>query len=175
MAFQEGESLYIQGEDGRRYWFRYEPGMVKLGGMGTIDATRFKDLEDGDSVEIVGKKFNVFRPGVIEMIESLDRGAQIITPKDACAILMECDVHAGSKVIEVGAGSGGLTTALLHAVAPTGHVHTVELKEQNAEKALKNVRRVGLDKYWSYQIGDAKTVAVEFDGADVITSDMPDV
>ena len=43
------------------------------------------------------------------------------------------------------------------------------------EKALKNVRRVGLDKYWSYQIGDAKTVDVEFDGADVITTDMPDV
>ena len=80
MAFQEGESLYLQGEDGRRYWFRYEPGMVKLGGMGTVDGSRFKDLEDGDSVEIVGKRFNVFRPGVIEMIESLDRGAQIITP-----------------------------------------------------------------------------------------------
>ena len=54
MAFQEGESLYLQGEDGRRYWFRYEPGMVKLGGMGTVDGSRFKDLEDGDSVEIVG-------------------------------------------------------------------------------------------------------------------------
>ena len=175
MAFHEGEALYLQGEDGRRYWFRYEPGMVKLGGMGTVDGSRFKDLEDGDSVEIVGKRFNVFRPGVIEMIESLDRGAQIITPKDACVILMECDVHAGSKVIEVGAGSGGLTTALLHAVAPYGHVHTIELKEQNAEKALKNVGRVGLDKYWSYQIGDAKTVAVEFEGADVITTDMPDV
>ena len=54
MAFHEGEALYLQGEDGRRYWFRYEPGMVKLGGMGTVDGSRFKDLEDGDSVEIVG-------------------------------------------------------------------------------------------------------------------------
>ncbi|MCQ2085454.1 MAG: methyltransferase domain-containing protein [archaeon] len=175
MVFQEGESLYLQGEDGKRYWFRFGLGMVKLGGMGTIDGSRFKDLEDGDAVEIVGRKFNVFRPGVIELIESLDRGAQIITPKDASAILMECNVHAGCRVIEVGAGSGGLTTALLNAVAPTGHVHTIELKEQNAERALKNVKRVGLDAYWSYQIGDAKTVNVEFDGADVLTTDMPDV
>lgn len=175
MVFQEGETLYLQGEDGKRYWFKFGLGMIKLGGMGTIDGNRFKDLEDGDSVEIVGKKFNVFRPGVIELIESLDRGAQIITPKDASAILMECDVHAGSRVIEVGAGSGGLTTALLNAVAPSGHVHTVELKEQNAEKALKNVKRVGLDAYWSYQIGDARTVQVEFDEADVLTTDMPDV
>ncbi|MCQ2079176.1 MAG: tRNA (adenine-N1)-methyltransferase [archaeon] len=175
MVFQQGETLYLQGEDGKRYWFKFELGMVKLGGMGTIDGNRFKDLDDGDLVEIVGKKFNVFRPGVIELIESLDRGAQIITPKDASAILMECNVRAGARVIEVGAGSGGLTTALLNAVAPTGHVHTVEFREQNAEKALKNVRRVGLDQYWSYQIGDARTVQIDFDDADVITTDMPDV
>ncbi len=175
MAFKEGETLYLQGEDGKRYWFKFELGMVKLGGMGAIDGTRFKDLDDGDAVEIVGKKFNVFRPGVIELIESLDRGAQIITPKDASAILMECNVHAGCRVIEVGAGSGGLTTALLNAVAPTGHVHTIEFKAQNAEKALKNVKRVGLDAYWSYQIGDAREVPVEFDDADVLTTDMPDV
>lgn len=175
MAFTEGETLYLQGEDGKRYWFRFEPGMVRLNGMGAIDGNRFKDLDDGAAVEIVGKKFNVFRPGVIELIESLDRGAQIITPKDASAILMECNVRAGCRVIEVGAGSGGLTTALLNAVAPTGHVHTVEFKEQNAQKAHKNVKRVGLDAYWSYQIGDARDANIEFDGADVITTDMPDV
>ena len=175
MAFQEGEQLYLQGEDGKRYWFRYAPGMIKLGGMGAIDGKRLEGLEDGDSLDIVGRRFNVFRPGVIELIESLDRGAQIITPKDASAIIMECDVHEGSRVIEVGAGSGGLTTALLNAVAPSGHVHTVEFKEQNAEKAGKNVRRTGLDAYWSCQIGDARTVQVEFDDADVLTTDMPDV
>ena len=175
MVFAEGEFLYLQGEDGRRFWFRLQFGMIKLGGLGVIDGKRFEGLDDGDSVEIVGKKFNVFRPGVVELIESLDRGAQIITPKDACAILMECDVKSGDRVLEVGAGSGGLTTALLHAVAPTGHVHTVEFKEQNAEKALKNVKRTGLDQYWSYQIGDARTADIDFDGADVITTDMPDV
>ncbi len=175
MVFAEGEFLYLQGEDGRRFWFRLQFGMIKLGGLGVIDGKRFEGLDDGDSVEIVGKKFNVFRPGVVELIESLDRGAQIITPKDACAILMECDVKSGDRVLEVGAGSGGLTTALLHAVAPTGHVHTVEFREQNAEKALKNVKRTGLDRYWSYQIGDARTADIDFDGADVITTDMPDV
>ncbi len=175
MSFKEGEYLYLQGEDGKRIWFRLQFAMVKVGGMGAIDGKRFEGLDDGDVVEIVGKRFNVFRPTVIDLIGSLDRGAQIITPKDACAILMECDVRSGSRVIEVGAGSGGLTTALRNAVAPTGHVHTVELKEQNAEKALKNVKRTGLDQYWSYQIGDAKEVSVEFDDADVITTDMPDV
>lgn len=175
MAFNEGEFLYLQGEDGKRSWFRLQFGMIKMGGLGVIDGKRFEGLDDGDVVEIVGRRFNVFRPGVVELMDSLDRGAQIITPKDACAILMECDIKAGDRVIEVGAGSGGLTTALLHTVASTGHVHTVEFKEQNAEKALKNVKRTGLDQYWSYQIGDARSVDIDFDDADVITTDMPDV
>ncbi len=110
---------------------------------------------------------------MIDLIDSLDRGAQIITPKDACAIILECDVHQGCRVLEVGAGSGGLTTALTTAVGPEGHVHTVELKEQNAEKALKNLKRTGLDQRWSYQIGDAKEVKVDFTDADVLTMDMP--
>lgn len=174
MVFSEGETLYLQDGEGKRFWFRYGPGMIKLGGMGTVDASRFDGLEDGDAVEIAGRRFNVFRPGSLELMTSLDRGAQIITPKDACVILMECDVRSGSKVIEVGAGSGGLTTALLEAVAPTGRVHTVEFKEQNAEKTAKNVRRTGLDRLWTCQIGDARTAPIEFDIADVITTDMPD-
>lgn len=175
MAFTEGETLYLQDEEGKRHWFRYQPGMMKLGGLGSIDGSRFAGPGDGDSIEIAGRWFNVFRPGVRELSDSLDRGAQIITPKDASAIVYECDVKCGDRVIEVGAGSGGLTTALLHAVAPEGHVHTVELYEKNAGKALKNIRRTGLDAHWSYQIGDARCADIEFDGADVITTDIPDV
>lgn len=175
MAFKEGEFLYLQDEEGKRSWFRLQFGMIRMGGLGVIDGRRLEGLDDGDSLEIVGKMFNVFRPGVIELMESLDRGAQIITPKDACAIIMECDIKTGDRVIEIGAGSGGLTTALLRTVAPSGHVHTVEFKEHNAEKALKNVKRTGLDSYWSYQIGDARDAEIDFEGADALVTDMPDV
>jgi tRNA (adenine57-N1/adenine58-N1)-methyltransferase len=174
MAFQEGEYLYLQGEDGRRYFFRLQAGMNKVGGLGVVDGRHFEGKDDGDAVEIAGKRFSAFRPGTLELIESLERGAQIITPKDSCAIILECSIVPGSRVIEVGAGSGGLTTALLSAVGPTGHVHTVEFKEANAEKARKNVSRTGLDRWWTCQIGDAREVPVEFDGADALTIDMPD-
>lgn len=174
MAFEAGETLFLLGPDGKRFWFRLEFAMVKLGGLGSIDGSRFEGLDDGSSVEIAGRPFLVFRPTVTDLMTSLDRGAQVITPKDASVILLECGIHAGSKVIEVGAGSGGLTTAMTYAVAPSGHVHTVELKEQNAERVLKNLKRTGLDAYWSYQIGDARGADVQFDGADVVVTDMPD-
>ena len=175
MGFQENEFIYLEDAFGKRIWLKVAYGMMKVQALGAVDGSRFKDLDEGDKVTIVGREYTVFRPGVLELMESLDRGAQIISPKDAATILMHCDIKAGDKVIEVGAGSGGLTTALLHAVAPLGKVLTLEFKEENALRAKKNVSRVGLDKYWSYQIGDARDMSVDVDWqADALTMDMPD-
>jgi len=175
MAFQEDELVYLEDASGKRIWIKLAFGMMKVQALGAIDGSRFKDLNEGDKVTIVGRDYRVFRPGVLELMESLDRGAQIISAKDAATILMHCDIKAGDKVIEVGAGSGGLTTALLHAVAPTGQVITLEYKEENALKAKKNVSRVGLDRYWSYQIGDARDAKFDIPWmADALTMDMPD-
>ncbi len=173
MTFEENEIIYLVDTTGKRHWLKVADGMLKISSLGTVDGSRFRDLDDGSKISIVGREYSVFRPGTLELMESLERGAQIITPKDAATIILNCGVVAGTSVIEVGAGSGGLTTALLSAVAPLGKVHTVELKDENAQRALKNVRRTGLDKYWSYTIGDAKDVEFEAT-ADVLTMDMPD-
>ena len=173
MPFQENEFVYLVDSEDRKHWLKIAYSMLKISSLGTVDGNRFKDLDDGSELEIAGKKFTVFRPGTSELMGSLDRGAQIITPKDAASILLNCDVKSGNTILEVGAGSGGLTTALTGAVAPTGKVHTVEFKEENALRALKNLKRVGLDKYWSYQIGDAREVKVDI-VADALVMDMPD-
>jgi len=174
MEFREGEHLYVEDDSGKKYWFTLGFSMVKLGGIGVINGAKFRGLCDGSPVEIAGKRFMVFRPTVTDLMESLDRGTQVITPKDASAIIMECGIGEGCRVIEVGAGSGGLTTALLCAVGGIGHVHTLEIKEQNVEHVLKNLKRTGLDANWSYQIGDARDMDIRFDDADVVTTDMPD-
>lgn len=174
MAFQENETVYLEDTNGKRNWVRVTYGMMKVQSLGAIDGSRFRDLDDGDTITIVGREYTVFRPGALELMESLERGAQIISAKDAATILMHCDVKSGDTVIEVGAGSGGLTTALLHAVAPGGRVHTLEMREDNAQRAHRNVSRAGLDRYWTYTIGDARDMDVSIDGADVLTMDMPD-
>ena len=175
MAFRENEMVYIEDSNGKKVFFKVGNGMIKIQSLGAIDGSRFLSLDDGDRISLVGRDYTVFRPGAIELMESLERGAQVITPKDAATILMKCDIKAGDRVLEVGAGSGGLTTALLHAVAPTGSVHTLELREEYAQRAHRNVARAGLDRYWSYAIGDAREMDPGIDyQADVLTMDMPD-
>ena len=175
MEFQENETVFLEDPSGRRHWLKVSFGMVKVQGLGAVDGSKLKGLDDGARITIVGKEYTVFRPGAMDLMGSLDRGAQIITPKDAATILMHCDVHAGDRVLEVGAGSGGLTTALLSAVAPSGCVHTLELKEENAKRVERNVNRTGIGALWSYPIGDARESDPGIDWkADVLTMDMPD-
>lgn len=173
MAFRENELVYAEDGSGRRHWFRMSGKMIKVPSLGTLDGGRLIGLEDGSVFSLADEKFSIFRPGAIELIDSLDRGAQIITPKDASSILLNCDVKCGDTVLEVGAGSGGLTTALLHATACNGKVVTVELKEENAKIARRNVSRNGWNERWECVIGDAKSVSLDLT-ADVLTMDMPD-
>ncbi|MBR2255713.1 MAG: tRNA (adenine-N1)-methyltransferase [Candidatus Methanomethylophilaceae archaeon] len=172
---KEGDTVFLEDESGKRIWATVAKGMVKVQSLGAVDGSRLIGLEDGSPVSIAGRGYTVFVPGAADLMQSLDRGAQIILPKDAATILFECDVKAGDRVIEVGAGSGGLTTALLHSVAPSGSVTTLELKEENAKRVLKNVSRTSLGDMWSYQIGDARDMGISYEGtADVVTMDMPD-
>ena len=173
MPFAENEFIYLEDENGKKHWLKVSFGMLKIASLGTIDGARLKDMDDGSVMTVADKEFTAFRPGTMELVESLERGAQIITPKDAATILLYSDVKAGDRILEVGAGSGALTTALLRAVSGSGHVHTVEFKEENAQRALRNVRRTGLDDHWTYQIGDARDAKVDY-VADALIMDMPD-
>ncbi len=56
-------------------------------------------------------------------------------------------LHAGSRVIEAGTGSGGLTTALAWAVAPSGIVYTHEARSDVYNVARENLERFGLLPY----------------------------
>ena len=174
MTFQEKELIYLTDQDDRKHWLKVAYSMIKIPSLGTVDGERFRTMDDGSSMTIAGKRFTAFRPGTMELIESLERGAQIVTPKDAATIIMNTDIIPGSKVIEVGAGSGALTTSLLRAVGPDGHVHTLEFKQENADRALRNIRRTGFDGCWSCQIGDAREAKVEGYVADALVMDMPD-
>jgi tRNA(1-methyladenosine) methyltransferase and related methyltransferases len=173
MPIKEGETVYLSDPSGKKIWLKVSYSMLKIGALGTLDGKRFMELDDGSRMDIAGKEYIVFRPGILELMGSLDRGAQIITPKDAATIILNCDVGPGRMVLEVGAGSGGLTTALLNAVGNEGRVHTLEFKEDNIQRTMKNLCRTGLEKRWSNTLGDARSTRVDF-VADVLVMDMPD-
>ena len=172
MLLKKGDLIYLLDGRGKRHQMILDDKMLKIPSLGTIDGNKLIGKKDGNRVDIAGQRFHVLRPGVPELMRSLERGAQIITPKDAATIILECDVKAGDSVLEVGAGSGGLTTALLNSVGEGGSVLTVELREDFASRTRRNLSRAGLANRWEVVLGDAKSTAVE-GTFDVLVMDMP--
>lgn len=169
----EGELVYLLDPKGHRYWLNLRKEMVRVQGLGVVDAGKIIGQQDGSRIKVAGREFVAFRATVAELMESLDRGPQIITPKDAATIVFRLGLRAGDVVVEAGVGSGALTLALINAVMPTGKVVTMEIREEFADRARRNIERTGLDKHWELRIGDIKTAELGL-VADAVALDMPD-
>ena len=121
-----------------------------------------------------GARLTAVRPTLAEYVLEMPRGAQVIYPKDLGPILMLADVYPGARILESGVGSGALTSALLRAVGPTGHVTGYELREDFAQRAVLNVRGfLGEDVPLDVQVRDVYEGIDERD-LDRIVLDLPE-
>ena len=98
---------------------------------------------DGTTVHTSrGARLVAVRPTLAEYVLEMPRGAQVIYPKDLGPILVLADIFPGARILESGVGSGALTTALLRAIGPTGHVTGYEIRDDFAQRAVAQRARV---------------------------------
>ena len=65
-------------------------------------------------------------------------------PNPAARLIDALELHEGSIVAEMGAGSGARTLAIARHVGPTGHVYTSELGAANLDKLRKAIEAGGV-------------------------------
>jgi tRNA (adenine57-N1/adenine58-N1)-methyltransferase len=109
----------------------------------------------------------LLKPTIEDLMMKASRESGIIYPKDAAFLIMKAGICSGSKVLEIGTGSGSLTMALAQAVAPTGHVFTFDRRTDLPQNAVKNIARAGWAEFVSFfqrQSGEA-FAEKEFDAA----------
>lgn len=139
--FAEGEPVLFIDRKEREYY-------------DVLQAGHFRNVR-GDKLahdEIIGRDegfvlfsqrnnaFRVFRPTLAEHCLLMPRGAQVIYPKDIGMILTWADIYPGAKVVECGLGSGALTSFLLRAVGPQGHVISYEIRDDFINNATRNLQ-----------------------------------
>lgn len=109
-----------------------------------------------------GVDYVVFRPRLTDYVLGMPRGAAIVYPKDAAEIIQRADIGPGHRVVEAGVGSGALSLWLLRALAPGGHLTSVERRGEFADIAQANVHAFfgeTTPATWDVVVGDFVEVA----------------
>lgn len=162
---QPGQQALLLDSRGRRYVVALAAGASLHTDLGVIPHDAIIGQPWGRRIEShLGHPFLVLRPSLADLALTMKRATQIIYPKDAAYLLVQMDIHNGSRVIEAGTGSGIFTMMLARAVAPLGRVYTYEAVHDILNLARKNLALVGLDTYVTFHHRD---IAAGFDERDV--------
>ena len=120
---QAGDCVLFIDRKEREYLRVLQPGTRLHIREGTMQADHLIGLPEGTTIHNTAMEpFLVLRPTFASLIPNLPRRAQVIYPKDIGPILLWGDIYPGARVLEVGAGPGALTMALLRAHAESPHM-----------------------------------------------------
>jgi tRNA (adenine57-N1/adenine58-N1)-methyltransferase len=159
-----GERVQLTDDKGRQHTITLEAGKRFHTHRGAIDHDALIGAPEG-TVAVSDRKipYLALRPMLSDFVVSMPRGATVVYPKDAAAIVGVADLFPGARVLEAGAGSGGLTCTLLRAVGDHGAVHSYERREEFAQIAEKNVATFfgGPHPAWRLTLGDLSTAELE--------------
>jgi tRNA (adenine57-N1/adenine58-N1)-methyltransferase len=142
--------------------------------FGVIKKEALSTAKPGDRLKTnTGMEMVVLAPTYHDLFRKIKRNAQIIPAKDIGAIISHTGLHRDSVVLDVGAGSGGLT---LHLAKIAQEVHACDIRDdhlaivkQNAEfLGLSNIIFKKLDIYTQESIQEIDTTF------DIICLDLPE-
>jgi len=124
---REGDVVLFVSKDRKRYLVRLTQDGALHTKHGVIPHADIIGQPLGRKVLThLGAPFLVLEPSTEDLVLELKRATQIMFPKDIGYTLMKLGVQSGSRVVEAGTGSGGLTLALARAVGPQGRVYSYE-------------------------------------------------
>lgn len=144
----EGDLVLLVTNDLKRYVVKLKPHHGLHTHLGIFYHDQVIGQRLGTAIpSTTGHAALLMEPALEDLIHYLKRGTQIIYPKDAAYLVHRLNLRAGAQVIEAGTGSGGLTTALAWAVAPTGIVYSYEMRAEIHQLARNNLESIGLLPY----------------------------
>jgi tRNA (adenine57-N1/adenine58-N1)-methyltransferase len=169
---QPGDRVVLIDENLRKILIDTTAKTDRISGVGVLDPATLVGTPYGSQLRIGSKLFWVLVPSVMDKMHGLKRKAQIILPRDAAHIILQCSIEAGQTVLEAGIGSGSLTMALATAVAPTGKIISYDLRQDFIDHALENLQQAGLDRYVTTRLKDV-TEGIDERDLDAVILDIP--
>jgi len=141
--------------------FHSQEGIIKKSDLNKKDGSKIKSSK--------GKEFTILTPDFMDLYKKMKRGAQIISLKDVGTIIAYTGINKNSKVVDAGAGSGGLACFLAHICK---EVTTYDIREDHIEIVKENKERLNL-KNLKIKNKDIRK-GIQEKNIDLITLDLPD-
>jgi tRNA (adenine57-N1/adenine58-N1)-methyltransferase len=120
-----------------------------------------------------GKPFFILRPSIIDLIEKMEKRAQVVYPKDSAMIVGLTGLNSGSRVVEAGTGVAGMTLMLANAVKPEGKIYSYEIRKEHQDDARAHLEEADLLKYVELKNKDVYQGIDEKD-LDAVILDLPE-
>jgi len=117
----------------------------------------------------------LLKPTMYDYVMKIQHGTQIVYPKDLGYIVARAGIGSGQKILEIGTGSGSLTSFVASIVKPRGHVYTFDVDENFMKIAEKNINKAGVSKYVTQHNLDLKAAKkMPLEDMDVALIDLGD-
>ncbi|HEC81697.1 MAG TPA: tRNA (adenine-N1)-methyltransferase [Thermoplasmatales archaeon] len=168
-----GDTIILLDERGKRCILHTDDEPMKIKGFGVVHPRSFIGMSYGEKTMLGTKHVWILPPSSYDRWGSLKRKAQIILPKDAAQIIVNCSIVSGSIVVEGGIGSGSLTTLLAQIVAPKGKIVSYEKRRDFMDFAIKNLVNIGVADHVEVKEQDI-TKGIDEKEVDAIVLDIPD-
>jgi len=166
------DTVVLIDNSNKRYLLIIQDKTDKFKGIGVFNPTVLAGKQYGEECEIGSKKFWILKPSLQDKLLGMKRHAQIILPRDAAHIILNCSISSGQIVLEAGIGSGSLTIALANAVAPDGKVISYDNRKEFIDHAMKNLKIANLDGYVTTKFKDV-TKGINETDLDAVIFDIP--
>ncbi len=142
---------------------------------GNIGFDEIKTRDYGDTVKThLGEVYHLLKPTIADLQKKVKRTTTIVYPKEAGMMLVRTMVFPGARVIEVGSGSGALTSILANFVRPTGKVYSYEARADFSENARHNIRQLDLLDYVEFKVRDVSKEGFDETEIDTVFVDVPE-
>jgi tRNA (adenine57-N1/adenine58-N1)-methyltransferase len=170
---QSDDLALLVGRDRKTFIIRLEIGSQLHTHRGVVPHDNLIGMPWGTQLSThLGYPFLLLKPSTDDLVRNIKRTTQIVYPKEAGYILMKMRVVPGSRVVEAGTGSGGLTLVFAQAVSPTGRVYSYEVRPEMQELARRNLEPLGLGDFIEFRLRDISEGFEERD-ADALFLDVP--